>query len=91
MAYINPYEMYQPMMPQQPAPMANLPLYSGPEQAQWVPMGGGGQQNFQDAGAGMASLLRRFKRPGAAEDSHVGGAMGHGGTGGGIGPLGHGY
>jgi hypothetical protein len=84
-------ETNQPQF-QQPAPMANLPLYAGPEQAQWVPMDSGQTQDFSAAGAGMADLIKRFKKPGTAMPSHLGGsAMGHNGTGGGIGPVGHGY
>jgi len=95
---LNPYEeemrrRLQPDAPQfqQPAPVANLPLYSGPEQAQWMPMGDGQTQDAQAAGAGMASLLKRFKRPDTAETPHLGGSIGHAGAGGGVGPFGHGY
>lgn len=77
---------------QQPAPMTNLPLYSGPELPQWTPMGDGGQgQDMNNAGAGMASLLKRFRKPGIVETPHVGGSVGHVGTSGGIGLIGHGY
>ena len=82
----------QPDIPQfqQPAPMANLPLYSGPEQAQWVPMGDGQTQDAGAAGADMATLLKRFKKPGTTETPHLGGSIGHAASGG-VGPIGHGY
>lgn len=57
---------------QQPAPMYGQPLYSGPEQAQWLPMGEDSGQ-MRDAGAaagaGMASLLKRFRKPGGSPSS----------------------
>lgn len=105
MANYNPYEeemtrrrQQQMDVPQfqQPAPMANLPLYSGPEQAQWLPMGDGGSDNgqMQDAGrnlgVGTDSLLKRFRKPGAVEIPHTR-SMGHVGPRGGVGPVGHGY
>lgn len=53
---------------QQPAPVAGLPLYAGPELPQWVPMDDGQSQDF--SGAGMAALLKRFK-PGGAPSSAI--------------------
>ena len=63
-------EMNQPQPTfQQPAPMAGLPSYSGPELPQWVPMGDGGQ-GAQDAGAGMGALIKRFRKPTEALGEH---------------------
>lgn len=79
----NPYEeeMIRRRQMEQPVPMSGVPLYSGPEPAQWVPMEGdldNGQMHAAGAaaGAGMASLLKRFRKPGgpsplAHEAGHV--------------------
>lgn len=71
-------EMSQPQF-EQPAPMANPPLYSGPELPQWTPMGNSGQ-SMHDAGAGIASLLQRFKKPKGATAADAGAVWRAGGS-----------
>lgn len=74
---INPYQKPL-MMPTNPAPQG-LPL-------EWVQMPGEDPQQGQDMsalGGGLASLLRRFKKPGGgATDAPMPDFMGGGGRGG---------
>lgn len=73
MAY-NPYEEFrrrqqlqgdpQPVSFAQPAPVQMIPPSPEMTPPQWQPMGDQGQsQNAGAAGAGMASLLKRFRKP----------------------------
>lgn len=103
MAY-NPYEnvlrRYQRAAPSsdiqvpvypQPAPLVGLPLYSGPELPQWQPMPtDDSNEQMQDAGAGIAELIKRFKKPKNPSAPAHRPNIPHGGTGEGVGPTGHG-
>lgn len=100
MAYYDPYQAFrpqqssgvQPIAFQQPAPMYAQPTPPDPQPMQWQAMGDGGQaQNAGVAGGGLSELLKRFKNPGAAPAHASDILSGHGGVGGGGGPMGHGY